>query len=401
MLAIFRRFFFFFRYFDRSKTKAGETEDSNFNAEVDERGFTFTMAESAPEGSFVPYDENLLDRARMQWQFGDWESLSQINRESIQHHPDRAKLALLAAAGRMQIGKHAEGKSYIRLAQDWRISRRLISQILIAGVHNSIARAAALDNQQHRALKHFEKAIFIGMPSGDPDLLIKVRAGDKINKLNNNQSISNNNNKYIPRRQHYIKAGYKPRAEYVHYKDIEEDKFQLEVYLRAYGLMRKNNWNTVADIGCGSAYKLVTYLGDFETIGYELPDNVEALKRRYPERDWRVSRLDDKEELEVDLIICSDVIEHLVDPDALMNHLAHQSFRKLILSTPERDICRGVNDFGPPDNPAHQREWSFEEFGLYVSSYFNIVEHAISNNSQGTQFIICEKRINSHINAII
>lgn len=30
----------------------------------------------------VPYDENLLERSRTQWQFGDWESLTTINRDN-------------------------------------------------------------------------------------------------------------------------------------------------------------------------------------------------------------------------------------------------------------------------------------------------------------------------------
>jgi hypothetical protein len=62
----------------------------------------------------VPYDEALLDRARTQWQFGDWESLAAITQEHIQHHPDRAKLALLAAAGLQQLGQAEPAKALTR-----------------------------------------------------------------------------------------------------------------------------------------------------------------------------------------------------------------------------------------------------------------------------------------------
>jgi len=96
----------------------------------------------------VPYDENLLERARTQWQFGDWESLANLNRDTLQHHPDRAKLALLAAAGQLQAGNANEARQLIRQAKDWGISKRHLSQILIAGVYNSIGRAAAIGNQQ-------------------------------------------------------------------------------------------------------------------------------------------------------------------------------------------------------------------------------------------------------------
>ena len=131
----------------------------------------------------VPYDENLLERARTQWQFGDWQSLANLERDSLQHHPDRAKLVLLAAAGRLQIGQGSEAKQYIRLAQDWGCSKKHISQVLISGVHNSIGMAAAMGAHQQRAALHFEKAISIGSPSSDIQLLTQARTAHQVGQL--------------------------------------------------------------------------------------------------------------------------------------------------------------------------------------------------------------------------
>jgi len=131
----------------------------------------------------VPYDENLLERARTQWQFGDWESLARIDRDTLQHHPDRAKLALLAAAGKLQTDNNNDAKQFIRLAQDWGINKKLISQILTAGVHNSLGRAAALGNQQQRALQHFENAITIGTPGADARLLMQARYKEQMSQV--------------------------------------------------------------------------------------------------------------------------------------------------------------------------------------------------------------------------
>jgi hypothetical protein len=141
------------------------------------------VIEHQGEQNVVPYDENLLERARTQWQFGDWPSLAQLNRDTLQHHPDRAKLALLAAAGRLQTGNYTEAKAYIRLARDWGASKKLISQILISGVHNSIGRAAAIGNQTHRALQHFENAIQIGTPGADRRLLTQARINEQHHQL--------------------------------------------------------------------------------------------------------------------------------------------------------------------------------------------------------------------------
>ncbi|MEX0740637.1 MAG: hypothetical protein WD071_14960 [Pseudohongiella sp.] len=123
----------------------------------------------------VPYDENLLERARTQWQFGDWESLAALERDQLQYHPDRGKLALLAAAGWAQIGDTSKTRALVRLAQDWGVNNNVISRILIAGVHNSLGRAAILGKQQERALKHFETTITIGTPAADQRLLTQAR----------------------------------------------------------------------------------------------------------------------------------------------------------------------------------------------------------------------------------
>lgn len=135
------------------------------------------------QGELVAYDENLLERARTQWQFGDWESLVKIERETLQHHPDRAKLALLAAAGHLQQGNSNIARQFTRLAQDWGCSKKLISQILIAGVHNSLGRAAAINGQGQRALQHFENAIAIGAPASELRLLTQARLGEQLGQL--------------------------------------------------------------------------------------------------------------------------------------------------------------------------------------------------------------------------
>jgi hypothetical protein len=144
---------------------------------------TAKIMETRPEQFVVPYDENLLECARTQWQFGDWQSLAKLDRDTLQHHPDRAKLALLAAAGHLQTDNVGAAKQCIRLAQDWGVSKKLITQILIAGVHNSLARAAAISGQQPRALQHFESAITIGTPGSDVRLLTKARVGEQFGQL--------------------------------------------------------------------------------------------------------------------------------------------------------------------------------------------------------------------------
>jgi len=123
----------------------------------------------------VPYDENLLERYRTQWQFDDWESLAGLNRETLQHHPDRATLALIAAAGRLQTSEYEKAEQFIRLALDWGYNKKLVSSILISDVHNSLDQASVLSNQQSRSVLHFESTIVVGASGSDQRLMSRTR----------------------------------------------------------------------------------------------------------------------------------------------------------------------------------------------------------------------------------
>ncbi|MHC1791167.1 FkbM family methyltransferase [Solidesulfovibrio sp.] len=128
-----------------------------------------------PRSEAAPYDDALLERARNQWQFGDWDDLVKLGRENLEHHPQRAKLALLAAAGHLQLGNAAAARELVRLAREWKADKRLISQILAAGVHNTLGRAAAAIGQEQRARLHFDASIATAMPQADVRLLGQTR----------------------------------------------------------------------------------------------------------------------------------------------------------------------------------------------------------------------------------
>jgi SAM-dependent methyltransferase len=349
----------------------------------------------------VPFDENLLEKARTRWQFGDWETLAGITREELLHQPDRARLALLAASGHHQLGHLEETRRMVRLADEWGCDRMLIKRALVSGVHNTLGCVSALAGKSSRAERHFESALQIGLPGSETRLLAPARTRHQLDSLGHSMTsidISEKplspSDRFDPK-NYFLKPGYEARTKYVHYNDMnQEDKWQLEVYLYAYREMKKNKYSRILDIGCGSGYKLIEYLGDFHTVGSEVSQNVSILKERYPDRDWRESNFDCDDNWDTDLVVCSDVIEHLEDPDQLLFFLLGISAKKIILSTPDRDLCRGMNDNGPPKNRAHLREWNMDEFRIYVGQWFYIENHLITNYNQGTQMIVCRKRSN-------
>jgi hypothetical protein len=133
--------------------------------------------------ALVAYDENSLERSRMQLQLGDWDSLTKLDRNTLQHHPDRANLALLAAAGHLQQGNSHEARKFTRLAQDWGCGKKHISQILISGVHNSLGRAAAVSGQAQRALEQFQSSIQAGAASSEVRPLTQTRVNHELTQL--------------------------------------------------------------------------------------------------------------------------------------------------------------------------------------------------------------------------
>ncbi len=122
------------------------------------------------------WDDSQLERARVQWQYGDWDSLRLIDVNTLDNHPDRAKLALLAAAGHLQTGSIDDARAHLRLAVEWGCNKRVVSQVLVASVHNVLGRAASVADREDKAKLHFEQSIAVANPSTDVKLLGHARA---------------------------------------------------------------------------------------------------------------------------------------------------------------------------------------------------------------------------------
>ena len=187
-----------------------------------------------------------------------------------------------------------------------------------------------------------------------------------------------------------------------HHIDVGwRDEGQKEVYIFCRDFMKENNLNYVIDVGCGSGYKLTTILGEFNTLGIETEPCYTYLKETYPGFKWHLSGEPEKsfhvydEIKDPDVVICSDVIEHIVNPNDLVDYLLSLKSKYYIISTPCREILCNHPKFsnnyknswnGPPNNNCHVREWTMEEFKQYISCKFSIVSSHYGENQIECQY---------------
>lgn len=196
-----------------------------------------------------------------------------------------------------------------------------------------------------------------------------------------------------PPENYFIHAGYRSRTNPPALDDTANaGQWQHEVYRFARELADGNDLKTVCDIGCGSAYKLMRFFRNRETVGLDIPETCAVLSARYPDRKWLACDFSNPPRISADLVIAADVIEHLPEPDPLLDLIERIAPRYIVLSTLDRDLLRVGTHDGPPRNPWHVREWNFTELHHYVRSRFEILAHFTSNATQATQCVLCTPR---------
>lgn len=174
-------------------------------------------------------------------------------------------------------------------------------------------------------------------------------------------------------KRYCIKENYISRQKNDFFDDTPNtDRWQKEVYQYSKQKLLDNGYKSVVDIGTGSGYKLINNFNDYDTIGIDLPPTVDWLNKKYPSKKWS----DKFEPVNgYDLLICSDVIEHIPDPDTLLELIKKCNPKLVVLSTPDRRVVYKGEHNGPPRNRSHCREWNKEEFYNYISQHMKVLEH--------------------------
>lgn len=170
---------------------------------------------------------------------------------------------------------------------------------------------------------------------------------------------------------------------------------QQYVYEAARAIATCEGYKNVLDIGTGSGFKLVEYFSaDMETLGTEVAPNYDALLSHYPDKRWMLADYSEPLGEKFDLVICADVLEHVMEPDIIMKYMVDIDPRCAVLSTPARELLpewfASMN--GPPKNHTHIREWTTEEFLNYVAKWFDTQKYEVSHTASDLGVMVILKK---------
>jgi|SRR6185437_1384835 len=180
-----------------------------------------------------------------------------------------------------------------------------------------------------------------------------------------------------------IKPGYQENPGPVYFlDDVTSTRglvFQPDVYTLA-EFLAEITGGEIIDVGCGWGDKLAGIHErhpSWGLLGIDYGDNIAHCRDAYTWGTWIDADLEEIERIDARgaIVVCSDVVEHLVDPRPLLHALRDSQATAIILSTPERDVQHGAHHNGPSPNLCHVREWNVAEFREFLTGEGLNVRH--------------------------
>lgn len=156
--------------------------------------------------------------------------------------------------------------------------------------------------------------------------------------------------------------------------------FQYHVYAWAARIIGERALASLLDIGCGPGTKLASLIAPVcdDIEGIDQPAGVAAAERLGAPGTYRSVDLETPEVAPwraFDLVLSADVIEHLLDPDPMLDLIRAccHAGSLVLLSTPCRARLHGRGCMAS-NKPEHVREWASGEFVRYLESRGFVVE---------------------------
>jgi 2-polyprenyl-3-methyl-5-hydroxy-6-metoxy-1,4-benzoquinol methylase len=155
------------------------------------------------------------------------------------------------------------------------------------------------------------------------------------------------------------------------------------------GLVRRAAPSSIHEIGCGEGYWVLRWLKEgLVTSGSDFSGKVVDIARENAVAQgvspdvFACQNIYDiqPDGVGADLVVCCEVLEHLVDPERALCILESLRARHVILSVPREplwstmNIVRGKYISALGNTPGHIQRWSQRAFLRLVGCHFDIVE---------------------------
>ena len=174
------------------------------------------------------------------------------------------------------------------------------------------------------------------------------------------------------------------------------NKFLYNVYR----LISLTKVESILDLGCGEGFVIGYLRNHNNNLRFEgLDINKEAInmaKKLNPDVNFVICNLYKLQynENSFDLVMLTEVLEHLEDPEKVMNVVKKISNKHFILSVPWEplfsisNLLRGKNILKWGNDPEHINKWGRDQFVTFVNNHFSVTRVV---SSFPWTIVLCEK----------
>lgn len=163
-------------------------------------------------------------------------------------------------------------------------------------------------------------------------------------------------------------------------------RWHIRQFLKELGrLVETTHPRNVLDVGCGEGFVtafLKERLPAAELVGVDLSDGALAYARQHFGTQATFQKADIYQlpfpDRTFDTVVCSEVLEHLEDPDRAMQELKRVARRYVVITVPLEPYFKWLNVLGQwlgvSEDPGHVQFWSRRGFEDFVRRHFAEVE---------------------------
>jgi len=158
---------------------------------------------------------------------------------------------------------------------------------------------------------------------------------------------------------------------------------------------------TIAEVGCFTGDLVANIkINNKELIktGYDCNSKaIELAKHKYPEVRFTVEDIENGDS-HFDLIILSDIIEHIKDDEVFLNILSKKTNALLINLPLEKCWANLFRDYGIKDSSGHMRAYNYQDaIDLFRKSGWKVISYKIQWFCENDAF----KKLNNQSNSLI